>query len=384
LRTNIFLLAGLLLLAGCGRAPERQAPADPAPAGVPGRIVLPANSPKLQQIRVEPVSTADVPMDEVVAPGKVEANPNRVSHVVLPVPGRITEVLAHLGDPVRQGQELLAVESPEADAAESAYLQAQAALTQAQSGLLKAQADLERERDLFAHNAVAKKEVLNAENLRTQAAAAQEQAQAALTQALRRLQIFGLQPGRFGQPLLVRAPIAGKVLEMNVAPGEYRNDTTASVMTIADLSTVWISSDVPESAIRKIRLGERLDAELAAYPGEQFRARVMRIADTVDPQTRTVKVQAEIQNPAGRLRPEMYGRIRHVEDIRRLPVVPAGTVIQGDGQSIVFVEIARGVFEQRRVSVGDKMDDRFPILSGLKPGERVVVDGAMLLKGLSS
>jgi cobalt-zinc-cadmium efflux system membrane fusion protein len=371
-------------MTACRREPERPAPANAVPADAPGRVVLPANSPKLQQIRVEAVSTADVPMDEVVAPGKVEVNPNRVSHVVLPVPGRIADVKVHLGDSVKQGQELLAVESPEADAAQSVYLQAQAAQTQAKSALLKAQADLERERDLFAHNAVAKKEVLNAENLLIQATAAQEQAQAALTQALRRLQILGLEPGRFGQPVLVRAPIAGRVLEMSVVPGEYRNDITASVMTIADLSTVWISSDVPESAIRKISMGERLNAELSAYPGEVFRARVTRIADMVDPQTRTIKVQAEIQNPAGRLRPEMYGRIRHVEDVRRLPVVPAGAVIQGDGQSIVFVEIAPGVFEQRRVSVGDKAGDRLPVLSGLKPGERVVVDGAMLLKGLLS
>ncbi len=382
MKSYILLLAAACLLAGCGRSPAPQQKSDSSPAVAPGQVYLPPDSPKLRQIKTEAVESADVPLDQVIAPGTVEVNPNRVSHVLLPVPGRITDVQVRLGDSARQGQEVLAIDSPEAGTAESAYLQADAGVTQAEAALLKAQADMDRERDLFAHNAVANKDVLNAENAHIQSTAAVEQAKAARTQALRRLQILGLSPGRFGQQVIVLAPIAGKVLEMNVTPGEYRNDTTASVITIADLSTVWISSDVPESSIRKIHVGERLEAELAAYPGEQFHARVTRIADTVDPQTRTVKVRAEIQNADGRLRPEMFGRIRHVEEMRRMPVVPTGAIIQGDGQSTAYVETSPGIFEQRQVSVGDRQGDRFPILSGLRAGERVVVDGTMLLKGL--
>ena len=130
------------------------------------------------------------------------------------------------------------------------------------------------------------------------------------------------------------------------------------------------------------KLGERLVAELAAFPGEQFHARVARIADTVDPQTRTLRVRAEIPNTDGRLRPEMFGRIRHVEDVRQVPVVPIGGVIESEGQSIVFLETAPGTFRQQRVVVGERMGERFPVLSGVKPGDRVVSDGAMLLKGL--
>ncbi len=214
----------------------------------------------------------------------------------------------------------------------------------------------------------------------TQAATALDQAQANLQQALRKLQILGLKPGEFGQKVAVKAPISGKVLELAVVPGEYRNDTNAPLMTIADLSTVWASSDVPESAIRFIRTGERLDIELAAYPGQIFRGRVTRIADTVDPQTRTIKVRAEMDNSAGRLRPEMFCRIRHVEATRLAPVVPVGTVLQGDGQNIVFLEVSNGVFQQTQVTVGNRIGDKLPILSGLKAGDRVVVDGAMLLK----
>ena len=131
---------------------------------------------------------------------------------------------------------------------------------------------------------------------------------------MRRLAVLGLTPGDFKQEVVLRAPLAGKVLELSVVPGEFRNDTSASVMTIADLSTVWVTSQVPESYIRFVQVGEHVEINLVAYPGETFQGRVSRIADTVDPQTRTVKVQAEMDNrqralPAGDVRQHPPHRI---------------------------------------------------------------------------
>jgi len=378
------LMASSLLSVACGHKEEivETAAVSAAPPVRNSEITIPAGSPKLKQIRVETVKTESVPTDEVVAPGKIEVNPNRVSHVSLPVAGRITSVLEKLGDFVQQGAPLLTVESADVDAAMSAYLQSEAGVNQAKATLLKAQADLDRARDLFEHNAIAQKEVLNGENNVSQSKATLEQAEAVKKQAGRRLEIFGLQPGQFGQKLVVRAPISGKVLEMNAVPGEFRNDTNAPVITIADLSTVWVASDVPESSIRFIKLNERLEIELAAYPDETFTGRVTKIADVVDPQTRTVKVRAEMENVRGRLRPEMFGKIRHVEAMELRPVVPAGTVIQGDGQNVVYVEKSPGVFVQRPVTVGPRVKDGVAILRGLQAGDRVVVDGVMLLKGI--
>ncbi len=373
-----------LLLSGCSRKEQVAQTASEAPhtaPSEPGVVNLPPDSPKLKQIRVAPVQLAEVPTDEVDAPGKIELNPNLVSHVSLPVAGRVSSVLVHIGDFVKKGQTLLTLESPDVDQAQSATLQAEAGVNQAKANLLKAQADLDRVKDLAEHKAIAQKEVLNAENAVAQAKSSLEQAQAAKTQAVRRLELFGLKPGQFGEKLSVNAPISGKVLDMTVVPGEYRNDTTGQVMTIADLSTVWVSSDVPESSIRFIQLGERLEINLAAYPGETFIGRVKRIADTVDPQTRTVKVRAELNNDRGRLRPEMFGRIRHVESMRKGVVVPAGAVIQGEGENLVYVERAPGKFAAVPVKLGTKVEDGFAVLSGLREGDRVVVDGAMLLKG---
>jgi cobalt-zinc-cadmium efflux system membrane fusion protein len=372
-----------ILLTGCGKQEEKPVAAA-APAGeerlADGTVVIPADSPKLKEIHVTEVRTASVPFDEVTSPGKIETNPNLVSRVALPLAGRVSSVSVKLGDSVKRGQALLTLESPDADAGVAAYLQGQAAITQAKANLNKAQADYDRSTDLFEHNAVAKKDVLTAENALAQAKSALEQSEAALEQSDRKLRLLGLKPGTFGQKVTVTAPISGKILEMSVAPGEYRNDTNAPVMTIADLSTVWVSSDVPESAIRFIQPGERIDVVLTAYPGETFHGRVTRIADVVDPQTRAIKVRAEMDNASGKLRPEMYGTIRHTDSMKTMPVVPAGAVLQGDGKTSVWVERAPGRFQPVEVKIGERAGAVVPVLSGVAAGARIVADGAMLLR----
>jgi len=376
----ILILAAAL--AGCGRKEQVVQTANPPESkATNGEVAIPSDSPKLKQIHVEAVRLLDVPTDEVVAPGKIDVNPNQIAHVSLPVAGRVTSVLVHIGDFVEKGKPVLMLESPDVDQAQSAHLQAEAGVNQAKANVLKAQTDLDRVKDLAEHKAIAQKEVLNAENALAQAQSALEQARAGRTHASRRLELFGLKPGEFGQKLMVAAPISGKVLELTVVPGEYRNDTTGPVMTIADLRTVWVSSDVPESSIRFIEVGERLEISLAAYPGETFIGRVKRISDTVDPQTRTVKVRAELDNPRGKFRPEMFGRIRHVEAVKKGIVVPSGAVLQGEGENVVWVERAPGRFAPVSIKLGAKVQEGFAVERGLREGDRVVVDGAMLLKG---
>lgn len=382
-RTTFVLFASTsLVVAACsGHAAAPPAQARPAEA-TDNSVVLAPDSPMLKQIRRAHVELRDLPTDEIVTPGKLEANPNRVSKVVLPVAGRVTTVLVKTGDAVQKDQPLLTIQSPDADAAMSAFLSARAAEGQAEVALGKAQADADRASDLFEHNAVAKKDVQSADSALAQAKAALEQARATREQSLRRLTVLGLSPSGFDQQVVVRAPLSGKVLELSVVPGEFRNDTTAPLLTLADLSTVWVTSQVPETYIRFVQLGERVQISLAAFPGEAFEGRVSRIADTVDAQTRTVKVQAELDNSHGRLRPEMYGSIHHIESTKPTPVVPAGAVIQSGEHSMVFVETGAGRFERRPITIGPRAGDVVRVVSGLSQGDTVVVDGAMLLQGL--
>ena len=244
-------------------------------AATGGEVILPLDSPQAAQLKIEPVSVRDLPVDEVTAPGRVAINPHRSSRLLLPVAGRVVAVLAKVGDAVEQGQPVLTVDSPDADAAIAAALQAEAAEHQAQAALNKSDADLARTTELYDHHAVAQKDLLGAQNDQAQARAALETARAALQQTRRKLELLDLKlDGEPKQIVRVRAPISGKVLEINVAPGEYRNDTGTPLMTIADLSRVWIASDVPESAIRLIHAGERVTITMVAYPAEEFAGRV--------------------------------------------------------------------------------------------------------------
>jgi membrane fusion protein, heavy metal efflux system len=383
-----FLVTSLLVVAavtaaGCGGndTPPAAAARPPQALRQNDLVIIPPDSPQAKQVRVEPVGAAEIPADEVIAPGKVVINPNRSAKLLLPVAGRVVSVMAQLGDAVSQGQPLVAIESPDADAAVAAQQQAQAAERQAESALTKSRTEFSRAQDLYDAKAVAHKDLVAAQNDLAQAEAALATARAGVEQARRKLELLGLNPRDFHQRTLARAPIAGKVLEIGVAPGEYRNDTSAPLMTVADLSTVWMSSDVPESAIRLIRVGGHVAITLVAYPGETFSGRVTRIADVLDPQTRTIKVYVELPNPQGRFRPEMFGNIRHAQGVRRMPVVPASALVQEYGKTVVFLEREPGRYERREVTLGTRAGDLIAVQSGVAAGDRVIVDGAVLLKG---
>jgi len=163
----IGLCCGALAVMGCERTEEHSAAFAQTPGAAPQNaalIVIPPDSPQVQQLRVQPVDMVQVPTDEVTAPAKVVLNPNRIARVAIPVPGRVTRLLVALGDAVTQGQPLLSIDSPDAHAAIAAALQAEATERQAKAALVKARADLDRLRELLALQAVAKKDVIAAEN----------------------------------------------------------------------------------------------------------------------------------------------------------------------------------------------------------------------------
>ena len=424
----LLLIASLTLLSGCTQplasdaqpalsptaslaAPQPSVSATPSaiPAVRVTPVDIPMDSPKWDHIQIQAVRRRSMPGAEVTAPGSVEANPNLISHVNLPVSGRVLRVLVRQGDPVQAGQPLLTVISPDATEAQAALRESEAALrrerataiearvgvTKARTSLRKAELDCQRVHDLFRHDAIAKKEVLYAETDLSQARsdlqttlALVEQAQAGIDsaravreQALSRLRILGVGANELNPEIIVKSPLTGKVLEMSVVAGEYHSDLGASVMTIVDLSSVWVTSSVPESDIRWVSVGEAVHISLDAFPGEKFDGRVARVADVLDPKTRTIKVMTELANPQGKFRPEMFGRIHHVHDLREMAVIPATAVLQGgDGNDSVYVQDSPGSFRPRRVKTGQREGNDVAVLEGLSPGEKVVVDGAMLLQ----
>ncbi len=390
----MIVVAALAVTSGCSdsrggdraTAAQRPAPAT-ATADTMPLVVVPVDSPRFKQLRVDAVQAQAFPTDELVAPARVTINPNRISRVLPPVQGRVLAVSVKLGDTVAEGQTLVTLDSPDADAAISAYVQAAATLRQATVTLARADADLRRARNLLPYQAISEKDALAAQNDFAAAQAAVDNAQATREQTLRKLDLLGLKPTDLKQGVVVRAPIAGVVTDINVTPGDYRaavssaGDVTTPLMSIADLSTVWVSSDVPEPFIRLIHVGDAVEIEFVAYPGQQFSGRVARVASTLDPQTRTLKVHVDLPNAQRRFVPEMFGTIRHAGPSKMVPVVPPNAIVQEYGRSEVFVERGPGQFERRVVTTGVRTTDLVAVTSGLEPNTRIVVDGAILLRG---
>ena len=361
--------------------PDKVEAAAPEASNGSQKVSLGPNAPELREMTVEAVRMTAVPAEDASAPATIEANPNRIGRAMLPVPGRIVQVMVKLGDSVTAGQAVAAVESPSVAEAEAAFMQAENAVRQAELAMAKASADLARLTDLFEHQAVAQKEVLSATTVSELSKSTLDQAQTARLAAKRKLEYLGLRAGDSQQSVIVRSPIAGKVLEVGVVAGEFRNEISTPLITVADLSRVWATSEVPESQIRQYRVGGQTILELVAYPDELFHGRVTRIADTANSETRTIKVNAELDNPDGRLRPQMFGRMRYVHGLAPAPWIPESAIVRVGDKDHVFLEESKGHFLLTEIEVGKRHESGFAVVRGLKPGDRIVTKGAVYLKG---
>ena len=360
----------LSLIAACG-ACHRDAPLEPASAApLPvvrdgDRLRLPEGSPVRPRLRVERIEPRSV-RRSLDAPAEVEADPARLARVTAPLPGRIVQLFVRFGDSVQKGQPLLELDSPDLVAAQTDYLRAKSALAQTQRTLL-------RQQDLRQAGIGAAREV-------EQAQTDHDLAHSELERATLRLKLLGIDPGSLGRPLVVRAPLSGRIVEYKVAPGEYHNDLAEPMMTIADLSLVWVTASVQEKDIRRVAAGEEASVTLGAYPGDAWTGKVLFVGDLLRAETRTIPVRIALANDDRRLRPGMFGSVRFTESAAaELVVPPAAIVLLGDA-SFVFVELSPFVYERRRVTPGAVIQALTLITHGLRSGERIVVENAILLQ----
>jgi cobalt-zinc-cadmium efflux system membrane fusion protein len=371
MRRVLPLLLALASAPSCGHRTEPIAAAeDPGPPALTRegtRITIPEGSALRDRLTVEALEARPV-RRAMQAPAHVEADPARLARVTPPLPGRIVSMSVHFGQEVHAGDALLSLDSPDLGQAQSDYLDAQAALSQATR-------NLSRQQDLFDHGIAPRSDL---ENAQTQL----EVAQAELDRARSRLRLLGVQTGAIGRPLTVRAPISGRVVELHVSVGEYHSDPSEVLLTIADLSTVWVTADVQERDLSRVSVGMTVQAELAAYPDQPVPGQVLYVGDLLDPETRTLPVRIAFDNPELRLHPGMFARVTFEETARPEIVVPSTAVITHGDSNVVFVEVAPWAFEERQITLGPPVGDDLVVTQHLAPGERIVVQNAVLLQTL--
>lgn len=353
-------------LAACSGSSKPEA-ADDTPTLIreDGHVRIPEGSPLRGSIKVEPARTQTV-TETLQVPAQVETDPTTTAKITPPVAGRIVQLFVHVGDTVKAGQPLFTMDSPDLVTAQSDYLRAQSTLAQAER-------DQKRQQDLKDHGVGSEKDLEQAE---TAAKIAREDLERATT----RLHLLKIDPGNLGKPLTVFAPIPGRIVDAALAPGEFKNDPTAVVMTIADLSKVWLTANVQEKDISKVQKDEAVTATLTAYPDETFDGRVLFVADVLDPDTRTLKARIAIPNEAGRLKPGMFALVQFHSTATNEIVVPATALVLLGDKTVVFKEIAPWTFEPHEVTPGSTHDNQVAIAKGLAAGERIVTSGAVLLQ----
>jgi cobalt-zinc-cadmium efflux system membrane fusion protein len=356
------MLAALLaaLLCGIGCSSETPAAASKAPVTV-DPDVFSAEDPQL--FKTAKAETRALP-NELTANGTVSPDVNRTIHVTSLGGGRVVDLKVKLGDSVEKGQTLLVISSPDLAAAMSDYQKAVA------DEVLSRKA-LERAQLLYDRGAIAAKDLETAQDL-------EDKAKVDVSTAAQHVKVLGADPAHPSALIDLRAPVAGTIVEQNVAgfEGVKSLDNTPNLFTIADLSQVWVVCDVFENDLGNVALGDAAEIKLNAFGDRVFRGTVADISRVLDPNTRSAKVRIVLANPDGALRPGMFAvaKFRSRKLTQRV-VVPATAIMRLHDKDWVFRK--EGANKFRRVVVqadGLAPDGMQEIREGVKAGDEVVAN----------
>jgi len=277
-------------------------------------------------------------------------------------------VLAKPGDRVQYGQTLLMIHSQNFTLVESAEQKARSTLRVAEKNFARAQR-------LFAEGAASQREVTEAEDALAQARAEYER-------ALADLATLGGNQERSSPEFLLRSPINGVVIARTPAAslGAEIQPGSGMLFIVADLSKVWVLADLPEREMGGVQPGLSVEVEAQAYPGVKFPGTVEYVSELLDQATRTAKLRCLIPNPELRLKPEMFVDVTLHRSSAAILIPTSAVVTKGD-KFYVYVEDEEKAhaYSPREVTLGPEIGSLVPVVKGLQGGERIVVEGAVLL-----
>jgi membrane fusion protein, heavy metal efflux system len=356
-----------------GRLFGRRDSGESAPSPLAGTFRPTAQ--QLKTLTIEPVSLHQFVSQEITE-GKIAVNADRSTPVFSPYSGRITRVIAGLGDNVKAGDPLATIEASE-------FAQARSDLATALAQLKLARNNETRKHALYDAKGGSMADWL-------QAQADLSTAEASLRSVRNRLRILGYSEQaidamasdqQVGAVAQIVAPISGVIVDRQLGPGQYAQAGAASpVFTIADMSSVWMVGNVREADAGHVRRGQTVEVGVLAYPDRTFTARVIYVAPTIDPNTHRLTVRAVIDNADGALKPEMFASFRILtSEGTQSPAVPASAVVYEGDSAHVWVLQSADALAIRPIRTGRASDGLVEVLDGLKPGERVVTRGSLFI-----
>jgi cobalt-zinc-cadmium efflux system membrane fusion protein len=366
----VFVLSigwGVRLHGSSGQAAAQDS-LDSTPAFVHSgdQIIIPENSALRSRLQVQSVSVRSTPQT-LQLPAIVEADPAHTVNILPPLSGRIVKLDVRLGDRVAKDQPLAVIDS--ADLA-----QAYADDDKARTALEHGKCCLERARGVHQAGGGSLKDLEQA-----QSDYAQGQAEFNRTQA--RLREIGAQAKPQGKSrlLTIVSPVSGTVTALTTASGAFANDPNASLMTVSNLESVWVTAMVPENDIALIAGGQNVDVSFSAYPGQVFHGTVAFVSDIVEPDTRRTRVRIAFANQDGKLKPNMFATASFKIPQKSAVFVPNSALLMDNDSTSLLVETAPWTFARRRVLPAYAEGESTRIDQGLTPEERVIVKGGVLL-----
>ena len=348
------------------------------------------NVEQLHQLNAVPV-TIDRFSIQKLAVGQIAFNEDMSTVVLTPFSGRVTRLIAKIGDEVKRGDPLFEIDSPEVVQAQTDLIAALHGLEKAKSQLALAKRVMDRQAGLMNDKATSQRELDSARNDFAAAESDLATAQGTLMAARNKLRVIvgrdkaeveRLERERSVNPLItINAPIDGTVIARKVGPGQYvRSDVSDPLYSIADLSTMWLKANVPETEIANVRVGHEIEVRVSALPDRVFNARIIAIGAASDTATRRIVVRSEIPNPDRLLRADMFANFKiTVGGSNPSPVVPAEAIIRDGSEAAVWVVSEPMLFARRKVRLGMERDGRVQVLEGLAAGEHVVSRGAVFV-----
>lgn len=366
----LLALASLVSMNGCTSKADRAAASDAAQAR---DVTLTAA--QLQHIHLYTVASSPF-RKTVETTGTVDFDNDRASSVLAPFSGPVTRLLVSVGDKIAKGAPLALVDSPDFATAISGYRKAIATARTA-----RRLADLEK--DLEQHHGVSQRE---ADQAQTDAVNAEADRDAAL-QALLALNVDSrtITDIREGRPIariqgVIRSPIAGTVVEKLIRPGELLAAGSTACFTVADLSRLWVMAQIYGADLASVAVGD--PAEISLGSGRTLPGIVTNLSPIVDPNTRSVEARIAVDNSRALLRKQMYVRVMiHSRRERNGLLVPVSAILRDDENlPFVYLADADGGFARRHVTLGYRSGDQYDIDRGLRPGDRVVVEGGIFLQ----
>ena len=361
----------LLFISSCGGKKTEQQTTEVDEVIKDGEfVVIPASSPLNKKIKLERVELKPYER-QIVASAEIEADPTKMAKVNPPLSGRILKIYVVIGQRVKEGQLLFSMDAPDFVVAQKDYLSSRQQVNQAQI-------NLNRQNDLLEHGVGIRKE---AEEAQTDLQIKLSE----LNQSISRLKLYGINPNemKLGAPLLVKSPVEGDVISINMTPGQFKNDPTEILLTVADLSPIWFTANVKEKDIRFIQEGETAAANVTAYPEKTFEGKVLFVNDVLDQESHSLKVRTAVPNPESLLKPGMYATVTFSAPPEKEIFIPAKAILQKEDKTFVYVQVEKGRFQKRIIETEETIGNQIRISDGLKDGEIIVGEGAFYLIGNS-